>query len=96
MRCITCGTWTDMDVVGGDGLGPCRPRWPRGLPCLVTRRRFDSQLDGDESAKGFWVASYTSAQQAAGPGSADTLTACLKRLGPGSQVYVAPTGTGAC
>jgi hypothetical protein len=41
----------------------------RGVACLVARRRFNSQLDGDESAKGFWVASYTSAGQAAGPGS---------------------------
>jgi hypothetical protein len=64
----------------GDGWDHATPL-ARGVPCLVARRRFNSQLDGDESAKGFWVASYTSARQVAGPGSADTLTACLKRPG---------------
>src|SRR5512133_2243378 len=80
MSCLTCGTWTDMDVGGGTGWDDATPL-ARGVPCLEARRRFNSQLDGDESAKGFWVASYTSARQAAGPGSADTLTARLKRPG---------------
>jgi hypothetical protein len=57
-----------MDVVGRDGWDDATPL-ARGVPCLVARRRFNSQLDGDESAKGFWVASDTSGRQAAGPGS---------------------------
>lgn len=41
-----------MDVVRrGDWAAPLA----RGLSCLVARRHgFTSQLDGDESAKGFW------------------------------------------
>jgi hypothetical protein len=69
-----------MDVVGRESWDDATPL-ARGAPCLVARRRLNSRLDGDESAKGFWVASYTSARRAAGPGSADTLTACLKRPG---------------
>ena len=54
----------------GDGTGwDHASSLARGIPCLESARGFNSQLDGDESAKGFWVASYTSAQQAAGPGS---------------------------
>ncbi len=38
MSCITCGTWTDMDL--GEGrAGTMRVRRPRGVPCLVTKRR---------------------------------------------------------
>jgi hypothetical protein len=60
MSCLTCGTWTDMDVRGRDELGP-RLRWPEGSLASWPGGGFNSQLDGDESAKGFWVASYTSA-----------------------------------
>ena len=42
-----------MDVVRRGGTG--RLRLPEGVSCLVARRHgFTSQLDGDESAKGFW------------------------------------------
>src|SRR5512132_3797433 len=66
-----------MDVVGGTGWDHATTLC-RGISCLRPRDGSISQLDGDESAKGFWAAAYTSARQAAGPGSADTHTACLK------------------
>ena len=38
-----------------------RLRRPEGSLASWPGDGFNSQLDGDESAKGFWVASYTSA-----------------------------------
>jgi hypothetical protein len=85
MSCITCETWTDLEV---------RKRWAgtatplaRGVPCLVARRRFNSQLDGDESAKGFWWRCTRQPDKQPDRDRADTLTACLKRPGFGKPGF---------
>jgi hypothetical protein len=49
--------------------GTTRLRWPEGSLASWPGDGFNSQLDGDESAKGFWVPSDTSVGLAAGPGS---------------------------
>ena len=67
MSCITCGTWTDMDVAAGRA-GTTRPRWPEGSLASRPRDGFNSQLDGDESAKRI-LGGVGHQPPAAGPGS---------------------------
>ena len=51
MSCITCGTLTDMDVVGRDGVGTTRLRWSEGSLASWPGDGFNPQLDRNESAK---------------------------------------------